>query len=725
MKYPPINPNYPHMLYGGDYNPDQWRKTKQIWLEDMRLAGLAHINSLTVGIFSWMALEPEEGRYDFSWLDEIMDLLAENKIVAVLATPSGARPAWMSQKYPEVLRMSADRHRNLHGDRHNHCYTSPVYRAKVREINTLLAQRYKDHPALAVWHLSNEYSGECHCELCQQAFRDWLKARYQSLDKLNEAWWTAFWSHTYTDWSQIEFPSPIDDRSVHGLSLDWKRFVTERTLDFMKAEMEPLKRITPDVPCTTNMMGLYDGVNYFRLSEALDVASWDNYPMWRSDADIAMNAAMIHDLNRGLKDGRPFRSMESSPSATNWQPVGKLRRPGVHALQSIQVVAHGSDTVQYLQYRKSRGSAEKFHGAVIDHEGSERTRVFREVVETGNVLKKLDVVIGTPKPSDVALVYDVENCWALDTCQGFIREKKYVQTLIEHYAPFWKAGVSVDIIDSTKDISGYKLVIAPMLYMLRPGMAARLEAFVQNGGTFVATYMTGYVGEHDLCFLSGFPGPLKKVLGVWCEEIDGLFDGERRLVEWNGSVYQARDLCEVVHTEGAQTIASFREDFYAGNPAVTVNRFGLGQAYLVAARLEEKFQQDFFGMLMQKLGIRGALTAKPPAGCSAQARSDGENDYVFVRSEHNGEIHTGSGAGQTFHPAVGLAGNGVLRVRPFQPEYVYESGVGLGQRRPKHIQPHGAGCPAMGGGLQARRNAGPNPDLQAPRWVLPVAEQTY
>ncbi len=633
MKYRPIVSKVPHMLHGADYNPDQWRTSKEVWIEDMRLAGLAHINSLSVGIFSWAALEPEEDRYDFSWLDEVMDNLAKNGIAAVLATPSGARPAWMSLKYPEVLRVNADRRRILHGGRHNHCYTSPVYRDKVRKINTMLAERYKSHAALAVWHLSNEYGGECHCELCQEAFRNWLKKRYGSLDELNSAWWTAFWSHTYTQWSQIESPSPIGETSVHGLVLDWKRFVTEQTLDFMKAEMEPLKRLTPDVPCTTNMMGLYDGLNYYRLSEAIDIASWDNYPMWRSDetdVDIALLASMIHDINRRLKDGRPFMLMESSPSATNWQPVGKLRRPGLHELQSIQAIAHGSDTVQYFQFRKSRGSSEKFHGAVVDHVGTEHTRVFREVAETGRTLEKLDDVVGTTKPSDVAIIYDVENRWALDMCQGFKSGKSYTRTLKEHYSPFWKAGISVDIIDSTKELSDYKLVIAPMLYMLRPGMAEKINSFVKCGGTFVTTYMTGYVDEHDLCFLGGFPGPLRKVLGIWCEEIDGLFDEDRRFVEWRGTKYEARDFCEIIHTEGAQAIASYCEDFYALSPAATVNSFGKGEAYFIAARLDEHFHEDFFEMLISKLGISRASKGVLPAGCTAQVRSDGENNYVFV-----------------------------------------------------------------------------------------------
>jgi len=277
-RYPPINPRCPHFLHGGDYNPDQW--PPEVWEEDMRLMKLAGCNAMSVGIFAWARLEPEEGRFDFSWLDRIMDLLAENDAYAVLATPSGARPAWMSFKYPEVLRVRPDRHRNLHGRRHNHCPTSPIYRDKVRIINTKLAERYKDHPALLVWHVSNEYSGECHCDLCREAFRQWLERKYETLDALNHAWWTAFWSHTYTDWSQIEPPSPIGETCIHGLNLDWRRFVTDQTTDFMLNEIAPLRQHTPNIPVTTNFMGTYPGLNYWRMAPHLDVVSWDNYPMW-------------------------------------------------------------------------------------------------------------------------------------------------------------------------------------------------------------------------------------------------------------------------------------------------------------------------------------------------------------------------------------------------------------------------------------------------------------
>ncbi|MBZ0289495.1 MAG: beta-galactosidase, partial [Anaerolineae bacterium] len=513
--YPPINPRFPHMIHGGDYNPDQW--PSDLWTEDMRLMRLAHINSASVGIFSWTALEPEEGRFTFDWLDRIMDMLAENGQYAVLATPSGARPAWMSQKYPEVLRVRPERQRNLHGTRHNHCLTSPVYREKTQIINSKLAERYQKHPALLIWHMSNEYGGDCHCELCNAAFRVWLQRKYQTLDALNHAWWTPFWSHIYTDWSQVESPSPVGEPFVHGLNLDWKRFVTDQTSDFMCNEMEPLRRFTPDIPITTNLMGLYPGLNYWKLAQHLDVVSWDSYPSWHQeipDSERGAHIAFVHDINRCMKGGKPFMLMESTPSVVNWQAFAKLKRPGMHLLSSIQAVAHGSDTVQYFQWRKSRGSSEKFHGAVVDHVGHEHTRVFRDVTEVGEVLEKLDDVVGTTIRPQVALIYDTENRWAIEDIQGLMKaDKGYVSTSINHYQAFWKRGIPVDVIDMEQPLDSYRLVVAPMLYMVRPGVAERITRFVQNGGTFVATYWSGVVDENDLCFLNGFPGPLRQVMG--------------------------------------------------------------------------------------------------------------------------------------------------------------------------------------------------------------------
>ncbi|GHU58214.1 beta-galactosidase [Spirochaetia bacterium] len=634
MPNAPIVKKYPHLLHGGDYNPDQWIPWKdKIWKEDMRLAKLAGINSLSVGIFSWTALEPVEGEYHFEWLDEVMDMLAENQMVAVLATPSGAKPAWMSRKYPEILRVNALRQKNLHGDRHNHCLSSPVYRQKTLAINTKLAERYKNHPALGVWHISNEYGGECHCPLCQEKFRAYLKEKYKTLDALNVAWWTTFWSHTYTDWAQVESPSPLGESNLNGLRLDWRRFTTEQFTDFYLHETAPLRRIIPDTPCTTNLMGTYPGINYARLAEVLDVASFDSYPRWTSteqDIAIGMRAAFNHDLTRGLK-GKPFMLMESSPSATNWRAVAKLHRPNLHMLQSLQAVAHGADTVQYFQFRKSRGGPEQFHGAVVDHEGSENTRVFRDVAAVGERLKGLDGVVGADTPSHVGILFDWNVRWALDDAKGFLQDKTaYEQTVVDHYGAFWKLGIPVDVIDSTRSFDKYDVLIAPMLFLLREGVAERIAAFVERGGTFITTYAAGYVNESALAFLGGFPGPLRKTLGIWCEEIDALFPGEQNRITWQGKSYPAFDLCELIHAEGAEALAAYGDDFYAGQPALTVNKQGKGKAYFIAARTGADFLDAFYGQIVKENHIKPALDAPLPEGVSAQVRSNGKREFVFI-----------------------------------------------------------------------------------------------
>ena len=635
-RYPPINPKCPHFLHGGDYNPDQW--PPEIWDEDMRLMKRAGCNAMSVGIFSWVHLEPEEGKFTFDWLDTVLDKLAANGVFAVLATPSGSKPAWMSEKYPEVCRVTPEGRRELHTGRHNHCPSSPVYREKVRLINSRLAERYASHPALIAWHVSNEYGGECHCDLCYAAFRRWLKHKYETLKHVNQQWWAAFWSHDFTDWQQIR---PIDS-SIHGLMLDWRRFVTEQTVDFMRSEIEPLKKRTPGVPVTTNMMGTWSaGLDYWKFVPHVDVVSWDSYPFYHDRDDnwkTAATVSFMHEIYRAFKGGRPYMLMESTPSACNWWPVMKLKRPGVHRLASLQAVAHGADSVMYFQWRAGRGGTEKFHGAVVDHSGRDDTRVFREVAEVGEILKKLDPVVGTTAAADAAIIWEWENEWAINSAQGPRREKRdYTETCQAHYRPFWKRGVPVDVINMECAFSGYKLLVAPMLYMLRPGVAPRIEEFVRNGGTFVATYWSGIADQNDLCFTGGRPGPLRALLGIWSEEIDALYDDESNAVRMGegdplgltGS-FRAHTLCDLIHAEGAQVLAAYEKDFYAGRPALTVNSSGNGRAYYVAFRSDDDFLDAFYGGLIRQTGLQRALDADLPEGVTARTRTAGAETFLFL-----------------------------------------------------------------------------------------------
>ena len=594
---------------------------------------------MSLGIFSWAKLEPEEGVYDFGWLDEIIDRLYANGIYTVLATPSGARPQWVAQKYPEVLRVRPDGLRNFYGHRQNHCYTSPLYREKVTQIDTRLAEHYANHPAVILWHISNEFGGECHCELCQAAFREWVQKKYGTLDKLNHAWWANFWSHTYTDWSQVHSPSPVGETSVHGLDLDWRRFVTHQTIDFMKTEIAAVKAVNPDIPVTTNMMTMYTyELNYFAFRDALDVISWDNYPEWHNpymgNEEVAKDCAMTHDMMRSLQK-KPFLLMECTPNATNWQGVSKLKKPGMHQLSVIEAVAHGADSGQYFQLRQSRGSCEKFHSAVISNTGTENTRTFREVTDIGTVLEQLsDRVYGSGTPAETAILFDTENKWALDKCQGPRNiGLDYFGNIRRNYSYFWKNGINVDIIDSTFDLSGYKLVIAPMLYLFRDGIQEKLRRFVRDGGTLVTTCFTGVVNDTDLSFLGEATGDkLSDVLGLWVEEVDSLYDCESNRTTWNGKSYSLKELCEICHPTTCETLAVYETDFYAGKPVLTKNQFGKGVAYHVSASADTDFFHALYAKLAAACDLTYAIRTAVPDGISLTWRQSDTEKLIFVQN---------------------------------------------------------------------------------------------
>lgn len=643
------------LLHGADYNPEQWLDRPDILARDIELMKEAHCNVVSMGMFSWSMLEPEEGDYQFEWLESVINNLYDNGIYTFLSTPSGARPHWLAKKYPEVLRVEKNRVRNLFGLRHNHCYTSPAYREKVAQINGELAKRFANHPGVLLWHLSNEYGGECHCPLCQEAFRNWLKEKYQTLDALNNAWWTTFWSHRYTSWNQIESPAPHGEMMLHGLNLDWYRFVSYQTLDFVKWEKESVKSYNPELPVTINMMYYFYGINYFDTKDLIDIVSWDSYPVWHkagtTDLEIGCDTAMMHDIMRSIKN-EPFLLMESTPSMTNWQNVAKLKKPGMHMLSSLQAVAHGSNSVQYFQWRKSRGASEKFHGAVVDHYGKSDTRVFREVSELGQRLEGLTSLTETCNQAQVAILFDWDNRWAIDDMQGPRNiGMHYKETVQQHYKAFWKMGIPTDFVDMSCDISKYKLLVAPMMYLLRNGFEQKIKTFVESGGTLITTYWSGIVNETDLCYLEGTPHGLMDVVGLRSEEIDGLFDGETNSASatntsWltESDSYICSELCDLVIPSTAKTLMTYNEDFYANQPALTVNEFGQGQAYYIATKFEDKFYNDFYAQVLQEVGIKRPLDIPLPEGVIVTDREG----YLFIQN-FNHEAVTIPALPTTYH----------------------------------------------------------------------------
>lgn len=629
------------LLHGGDYNPEQWLDRPDILEQDVKMLEEAGCNAVSLGIFSWSTLEPEEGVFHFEWLEEIVQRLYEHGISTILATPSGARPKWLADKYPEVLRVDESRHRNLFGARHNHCYTSPIYREKVRTINQELSRRLGSHPGVILWHISNEYGGECHCPLCQKAFQEWLKEKYGTIERLNQCWSTTFWSHTYQSFDQIESPSTRGELELHALNLDWKRFVTHQTTDFLRFEIQTVREGGSTRPVTANLMYYYDPLDYFKLAKELDIVSWDTYPYWGKKAMIetAYDNGMCHDLMRSLKR-KPFLQMESCPSATNWQGVSKLKKPGVLYAQSLQAIAHGGEGALYFQIRQSQGASEKFHGAVIDHYGGNDTRVFREVCRTGETLKAISELAGSEVSSPVAMIYDWDSRWAMEDSRGPRNDGlHHHEMLLKYYRAFRRQGLNVDLIDMDCELIGYRVLVLPMVYMFKQGFVERVRAFVEQGGVLITTYWSGIADDTDRCYLGGTPHGLMDVLGLRSTEIDGLFDWEEnQFLPVDGNVlglfkeYTCKYLCDLVELHGAEALMTYGSDFYQGYPALTVNHYGKGSAWYVAADAEAEFQEDFIEKLLMQEEISGAVPGEIPEGLEVTTRETAEVRYYIYQN---------------------------------------------------------------------------------------------
>ncbi|MFW8616579.1 beta-galactosidase [Enterococcus innesii] len=625
---------FDRILFGGDYNPNQW--PKEIWEEDIRIFKKASINSATVNVFSWAKIQPSENCYDFEELDQIIERLSKEGFDIVLATSTAALPAWMFKKYPEVARTDYDGRRHKFGQRHNACPNSLVYQKYAERLATKLAERYGENPQVSCWHINNEYGGECYCENCEKAFRVWLKDKYQTIEAVNKAWNMEFWGHTVYEWDEIVLPNALSEgigyekTAFAGISIDYRRFNSDSLLKNYMMERDAIRKIDPTTPITTNLMGTFKGLDYFKWAKEMDLVSWDNYPSYNTPWSLV---AMTHDLMRGLKQ-QPFMLMEQTPSQQNWQPYNSLKKPGQMRAQSYQTIAHGADTIQYFQLRRSVGACEKFHGAVIEHVGHEDTRVFRETAALGAELAQLSDIIGTQSQAQVALIFDWDNYWALEYTSGPTVDLKYVEQIHRYYRYFYEQNIAVDLIPVDADLSKYKLVAAPVLYMIKEGMQERLTDYVKQGGALLTTYMSGIVDQSDNVHLGGYPGPLRELAGIWVEEIDALAPEQSNRVslvneELTGTSNLVSDL---IHLETAEALAHYTSNFYAGMPAVTKNTFGEGTVYYFGGQLEDQLQDQLFKTIVEETDITPVI--KEATKLEVACRENAEAKFFVIINFH-------------------------------------------------------------------------------------------
>lgn len=575
-------PNTDRIAFGADYNPEQW--PREVWDRDIELMLEAGVNLISIGIFSWVLLEPREGEFDFAWLDDVIALLHAAGIGVDLATPTASPPAWFWKRYPDARPVTRDGIPLGFGSRGMASPSSPEYAAACVRITTALAERYGSHPAVKLWHVHNEYGApvsECYSDHSVAAFRTWLRARYGSLSALNDAWGTTFWAQRYGEWDEIDAPRLAATVVNPTQRLDFARFSNHALLECYRRERDIIRALSPGIPITTNFMATNcPSVDYWTWAGEVDIVSNDHYLVAeRHDNQVLL--AMDADVTRSLAGGRPWLLMEHSTSAVNWQPRNLPKAPGELARNSMQHLARGADGILFFQWRASRYGAEKFHSAMLPHAGAE-SRVFREVTALGSELGSLADIMGSTVRTRVAILWDWESFWAQDLEWRPSVELSHRRQIETYYSRLWNDGITTDFAHPESDLSGYDLVLAPSLYLLSQAGTRNINAWVRAGGVFVAAYFSGIVDENDTVYPGAHPGALREVLGLSIQEFGPLAaNGEVELS--NG--LRSRRWTDDIELEGAESVVEYVTGAFAGKPAITRNQLGSGVAWYLSTDL--------------------------------------------------------------------------------------------------------------------------------------------
>jgi len=649
--------------YGGDYNPEQWPEST--WAEDIRLMAEAGVNLVTVGVFSWSRLQPAPSDLTAGWLDRALGLLADAGIGVDLATGTASPPPWLVAAHPEILPVTADGRRLALGSRQHYCPSVPAFRAAAVDLASRMARRYAGHPAVTMWHVSNEYGCHvpaCYCELSAEAFRDWLRARYGELGRLNEAWGGAVWSQDYTSWDQVQPPRTTPTFPNPAQHLDFARFSSDELLACYRAEREAIAVHSPGTPVTTNFLSLFRPLDQFRWAAELDVVAVDSYPD-PADAEAHLLSAMTCDLTRSVGGGRPWVLMEQAPNAVNWRPVNVPKAPGQYRALSLQAVARGGDAILSFQWRAAATGAEKFHSGMLPHAGTD-SRVWREVVRLGADLGLLAPVAGCEVPAEVALLLDWESWWALEA-DSHPRRLRLIELLREFYRPLFEAGVTVDFAHPEGDLSGYRLVLVPALYLVSDAGADNVRRFAATGGTVLISFFSGIVDTSERIRLGGYPAPWRDLLGLRVEEFAPLPDGavvrldsvlEAGEADGSGRVWQ-----DVIDLRGADPLLRYAEGHLAGQPAATSHPYGGGEAFYLGTLPDRATLRALLARACHRAGV--AFRTDLPPGVEMVRR--GGCLFVISHLDRPVEFELGGKSldlltSDIVGPAVALGPRGIL-----------------------------------------------------------------
>ena len=646
------------LVFGGDYNPEQW--PEEVWLDDVRLMNAAGVNLVSLGVFSWSKLEPAPERFDFGWLDRVLDLLYAHGIKADLATATASPPPWLVRAHPEMLPVDASGVRLEFGSRQTYCPSSPVWRENTVRLCTKMAKRYGDHPALAMWHVSNEYGDElsrCWCPASANAFRQWLRRRYLTIDALNAAWGATVWSQIYTDFGQIEPPRATTGPGNPAQRLDFLRFSSDELLGLFSAEVEVLRELTPDVPVTTNFMGISPGTNYWQFAGREDIVSDDAYPD-PADADSGYGAGFGYSFMRSAKN-QPWLLLESAPSAVNWRDVNVPKTSARRRLDAMAAIAHGSDGVMYFQWRQARQGPERFHSAMVGHRG-EASRTFQDSLRLGAELAALAPLKGTTVRARVAMVVDWDSWWASSApeCLPSQRLSWAEQARAWHKAATM-LGVTVDMVPAEGPFDGYVALLIPGLFLVTKAQAEAITAYAESGGRVLVGCFSGVVDETNSVHHGGAPGPLRQLLGVEVDEFWPLADGETGVFKWGADAF-AVSLWQEALEGDARGLSHYEGGPLDGRPAMTEN----GRARYLSCVLDDAGLVAVLRAFLADAGLPVRQTASP---IERITRTDGQTDYTFWlnHAEAPQLVETPAGAvdmltGQCLGPTTTIAAGDVL-----------------------------------------------------------------